>query len=119
MTVRIVLIGNSFVFIFRKVGSGDIPPDAVAPFLFSNTVMFLVGIIPFSLYLGVLLGFGRLYRDSEMAALGACGVGGWPVYRPVLMVSAGAMVLIALNGLVAVGSVFAGSASPSRSPWPC
>ncbi len=97
----LILIGNSFLFIFRKVGSGDIPPDAVAPFLFSNTVMFLVGIIPFSLYLGVLLGFGRLYRDSEMAALGACGVGGLGLYRPVLLLCAPAVAVVAFLTFVA------------------
>ena len=75
----LILIGNSFLLIFRQVSGGDIPHDAIAPFLVTRTVIFLVGIVPFSLYLGILIGMGRLYRDSEMAALGACGIGGWSI----------------------------------------
>jgi lipopolysaccharide export system permease protein len=32
-------------------------------------------VLPFGLLLGIVLGFGRLYHDSEMAAAQACGVG--------------------------------------------
>jgi lipopolysaccharide export system permease protein len=32
-------------------------------------------LLPFGLLLGIVLGFGRLYHDSEMAAAQACGVG--------------------------------------------
>ena len=91
----LILIGNSFLFIFRKVGNGDIPADAVAPFLISYMVGSLVAIIPFSLYLGVLIGNGRLYRDSEMAALAACGIGGWSIYRPVMILCVPAILTVA------------------------
>lgn len=94
--LMLILVGNAFVSIFRRVGSGDIPADALVPFLVTKSVAFLVAIIPFSLYLGVLIGMGRLYRDSEMAALGACGVGGWRIYRPVLVLSAPLVVIVIL-----------------------
>src|SRR6202050_2141677 len=32
-------------------------------------------LLPFGLMLGIVLAFGRLYHDSEMAAAQACGVG--------------------------------------------
>ena len=32
---------------------------------------YLILLLPLSLYLGVLLCFGRLYKDNEMAAMGA------------------------------------------------
>ena len=32
-------------------------------------------LLPFGLLLGIVLAFGRLYHDSEMAAAQACGVG--------------------------------------------
>src|SRR5580704_5862322 len=32
-------------------------------------------LLPFGLLVGIVLGFGRLYHDSEMAAAQACGVG--------------------------------------------
>ena len=91
----LILIGNSFLYIFRKVGGGEIPADAVLPFLLTYMIGSLVAIIPFSLYLGVLIGIGRLYRDSEMAALAACGIGGWSLYRPVLLLCIPAILTVA------------------------
>jgi len=91
----LILVGNAFLVIFRKVGGGDIPADAVAPFLFTYMIRSLVAVIPFSLYLGILIGIGRLYRDSEMAALAACGVGGWGIYRPALILSVPAVLSVA------------------------
>ncbi|MBI5041397.1 MAG: LPS export ABC transporter permease LptF [Gammaproteobacteria bacterium] len=49
-----------------------------------KSVDYLVVLLPLTLYLGVLLALGRLYKDSEMAALGACGVGPARIYRPLL-----------------------------------
>jgi lipopolysaccharide export system permease protein len=90
----LILIGNAFLSIFRKVGGGDIPADAVAPFLFTYMIRSLVAVVPFSLYLGILIGIGRLYRDSEMAALAACGIGGWRIYRPALILSVPAVLVV-------------------------
>jgi len=98
----LILIGNSFLFIFRKVSSGDIPADAVAPFLLTNMIGSLVAIIPFGLYLGILVGIGRLYRDSEMAALAACGIGGWNIYRPAMMLGVPAVLAVAFVSFYAM-----------------
>jgi lipopolysaccharide export system permease protein len=44
-------------------------------------------LIPVGLLLGVVLAFGRLYHDSEMAAALACGVGPGSIYRPVALLA--------------------------------
>lgn len=95
VVLLLILIGNSFLFIFREVSRGDIPADTVVPFLITYMISSLVAVIPFSLYLGILIGIGRLYRDSEMAALAACGMGGWSIYRPALMLGVPAVLTIA------------------------
>src|SRR5690606_16112408 len=46
-------------------------------------------------FLGLLMAFGRLYRDSEMTALIACGVGPRQLYRPVFALAAFAALLLA------------------------
>ncbi|HID48024.1 MAG TPA: LPS export ABC transporter permease LptF [Chromatiales bacterium] len=56
------------------------------------------------MYLAILLGLTRLYRDNEMAVLAACGYGPFQVLRPVLLVA----VLVA--GLQALFSLWLG-------PW--
>jgi lipopolysaccharide export system permease protein len=49
--------------------------------------------MPFSLALGVVMGLGRLYRDSEMTVLRACGVGPWRLYQPLLGMGIGIALL--------------------------
>lgn len=51
--------------------------------------------LPMALLLGVLIGIGRLSADSELTALGSCGVGPAALYRPVLG-AAGALSLLVL-----------------------
>ena len=45
--------------------------------------------LPLALYVAVLIGLGRLYRDSEVVAFGAGGVGLWRLSRGVFRVVAG------------------------------
>src|SRR5439155_27023714 len=44
-------------------------------------------LLPVGLLLGVVLAFGRLYHDSEMAAALACGVGPANLYLPVALLA--------------------------------
>ncbi len=50
--------------------------------------------LPMALLLGVLIGIGRLSADSELTALGACGVGPAALYRPVLGTAAALSLLV-------------------------
>ncbi len=55
--------------------------------------------LPMAFLLGVLIGLGRLGADSELTALGACGVGPASLYRPLLAAAgvAFALVLVLYN----------------------
>jgi lipopolysaccharide export system permease protein len=66
--------------------------DAIAGLLPGTTVILLIllriviameVLLPTTLYLSVVVALGRLYKDSEMTALFACGVGIGRVVRPV------------------------------------
>src|SRR5262249_22715190 len=52
---------------------GSLPGDVVAELLALRIIMGLPTLLPAVLYLGVLLGLGRLSSDSEMIAMEACG----------------------------------------------
>jgi lipopolysaccharide export system permease protein len=64
-----------------------------------KSIDYLVVLLPLTLYLGVLLALGRLYKDSEMAALGACGIGPPQLYRPLLGLAILVGVMIAVIAL--------------------
>jgi len=79
-----IMVSHSLGRILVQASEGRIGADVVFPLLGATVVRLLVTLVPLGLYLGILLGLGRLYRDSEMAALTACGVGTRQLYRPVL-----------------------------------
>ena len=60
---------------------------AVLQLLGYQTLRRLDLLLPFSLYLGILLTLSRWYRDSEMAVLAACGIGLPQLLRPVLVLA--------------------------------
>jgi len=49
-----------------------------------QAVRYLVVLVPLSWLLTIMLVLGRLYRDNEMTALLACGIGPAVLYRPLL-----------------------------------
>jgi len=87
----VIMVANVLTRILAKVTSGAVPADALLLLVGLKVINLLVTLIPLGLYLGILLAFGRLYRDSEMAAIAACGTGARSLYRPVI-----------LNGLIGV-----------------
>ena len=80
----VILLGSSLVRVLGRIAEGKLPEDALWMLLTINLVHYLVILVPIGLYLGILLGMGRLYKDSEMAALFACGIGSQRLYRGIL-----------------------------------
>ena len=80
----LILVSNRLVRFLADAAAGDIPGDVIFKLLGLKMVWYLVQVIPFALALGVVLGLGRLYRDSEMTVMSACGVGPSRIYKPLL-----------------------------------
>lgn len=86
LVLMLILLSSTLARLLGKAADGSIPTDAVLPLLTITGARYLILLLPLSLYLGVLLSFSRLYKDNEMAALGACGVGLKRFYRPLMVV---------------------------------
>jgi lipopolysaccharide export system permease protein len=77
----VIIMSHRFARYLGAAAAGEIPEQALAGLLGLSTIQYLVILIPIGFFLAVMLGLGRLYRDSEMAALMACGVGPGDLYR--------------------------------------
>lgn len=86
LVLMLILLSGTLARLLGKAADGTIPSDAVWSLMMFTGARYLILLIPLSLYLGVLLCFGRLYKDNEMAAMGACGIDYMRLYRPLLMV---------------------------------
>ncbi|MDX1454920.1 MAG: LPS export ABC transporter permease LptF [Gammaproteobacteria bacterium] len=94
----VIIIAHRFARFLGEAASGNLPGPAVFELLGYACIGFLTVLTPVGLFIGLLTAFGRLYRDSEMVAMFACGVGVRDVYRPVLVLGlAGALLVAWLN----------------------
>lgn len=96
----VILLGNTLVRVLGDIANGELPAETLLIMLLVNLVHYLVVLLPIGLYLGILLGMGRLYRDSEMAAMSACGVGTFKLYRPVIALTIPLVLLTAVLSLI-------------------
>lgn len=86
----------SLVKILAKAAAGSFPAKLVFTMLGLQTVEILSLMLPLAFYIGLLLTFGRWYRDNEMTVLAACGVGLMQLLRPVLLIAAGFAAIVTL-----------------------
>jgi lipopolysaccharide export system permease protein len=79
--------------------AGSLPPDTVGWLILLRIGMALEILLPTTFYLSVIIALGRLYKDSEMTAFSACGVGITGVLNPVFRLSLAVAVLAACASL--------------------
>lgn len=80
----LILVTNQFAKVLGDAASNKVPREALLLVMGLTSLQYLTILIPVGLFLAILLALGRLYRDSEMYALMACGVGPAQLYRPVM-----------------------------------
>lgn len=96
VVLLLIFMSRQLVLYLADAASGKISGEIIFNMLALRTVTSFSVILPFGLYIAVLLAFGRLYKDSEMTALSACGVGPKTVMRTVILIAIGCSVLVAM-----------------------
>jgi len=82
----VIVLSTEVVHLLSWITQGFIPVSAFLAYLLNSLFDFIIVLIPLSLLLGILIGFGRLYKDSEMVAIMSAGVGPLQWYRPLMSV---------------------------------
>jgi len=81
IVLSLIMTSLGFVKLLEKVALGDMNPEVVVPLIGFQVLRYMARIIPAAFFLAILMVLGRMYRDSEMTALAACGVGPGRIYR--------------------------------------
>ncbi|HET7755765.1 MAG TPA: LPS export ABC transporter permease LptF, partial [Steroidobacteraceae bacterium] len=84
----VILLANQVVGVLERAAANQYPQDVVLELIGLGALQYLWVLLPVGLLLGVVLAFGRLYHDSEMAAALACGTGPGQLYLPVALLAA-------------------------------
>ncbi len=82
-----IFISQKFVRVLGDASEGSIPGQMVMIFIALKIPDLAGMMLPLSLFLGILLAYGRIYADNEMTVLHACGVSEWYVVRVTLILA--------------------------------
>jgi len=95
----VVLLTNRLVDFLTRAATGEVPSGVVFTLLGLKALGGIGKVLPASFFLGIMLGLGRLYRDAEMTAMTACGVGPRQLYLALYAVALPLAVVVAVLSL--------------------
>lgn len=87
LVLLFILLSSTFARVLGQAASNDLPKEAVFMVLGLFTVTYLTVLVPVGLFLSIMLALGRLYKDSEMAAAQACGIGPERLYSSLMLLA--------------------------------
>lgn len=73
-TLLVIVMSGRFVKYLAQAASGDLAPDVVLSIMAYRLPSFLELVLPLGLFIAILLAYGRLYVESEMTVMKACGL---------------------------------------------
>ncbi len=99
VVLLVIVAGSAFARVLQQVANGSFPASVMFQVLGLRTLDGLTNMMPLASFIGVLMGLGRMYRESEMHVLASSGMGPRGLLRPVLILGA---VLVAITALVSL-----------------
>lgn len=105
----LIVLGGTLTATLDRVARGKVPATLLLSQIALRSIELLPLMLPLAAFLAVILAYGRLYRDSEMAVLSASGLTTRGMLRPV------AWIVLPLVAALAAVSFWLGPAALRRS----
>ncbi len=83
----LIFMSGRFIKYLAEAAAGQLSADVLFAIMGYRMPEFLQLILPLGLFIGILLAYGRMYLESEMTVLFACGMSKWQLVK-LTMVSA-------------------------------
>lgn len=99
VVLLVIFTGSLFADAVNKVATGQLPGGVLFTVFGLHMVSAMQTLLPMSMFLGMLLALGRMYRDSEMHVLSASGFGPKGLLKPAAILGIGVAVVVALVAL--------------------
>lgn len=71
----LIFVSQKFIAVLADASDGDIPSSVIMSLVALNMPTMALLMLPLSLYIGILVTFGRLYAESEITVMNATGIG--------------------------------------------
>ena len=99
VVLLVIVAGSAFAKVLQQVANGSFPASVMFQVLGLRTLDGLTNLMPLASFIGVLMGLGRMYRESEMHVLASSGMGPAGLLRPVALLG---VLLVAITMLVSL-----------------
>ena len=106
VVLLVILVGNQVAQVLGQAAEYRYPHGVVGELILLTSIQNLSVVLPVGLLLGIMLALGRLYHESEMAAIRACGIGPLQLLKPVLLLATAVMLVLAWLTLVLAPRAF-------------
>ncbi len=83
VVLLVILLSNQLARVLSQAAANDFPREVVFALIGLTSAGYLTVIVPIGFFLSIMLALGRLYHESEMAAIQSCGVGPAGLFRPI------------------------------------
>jgi lipopolysaccharide export system permease protein len=100
LVLLLVMTGVSLGELLNDIAGGRLPPGLLGELMVLKIPDVLNTILPLAVFIAVIWGLGRLYRDQEMAVMRASGFSWTQMLRPLFNLVLPAAVLVLALGLV-------------------
>lgn len=84
--IVIIIVSRNFISILKLAINGQLAKDTLFHYFSLKIIVVSINLLPVSTFIAILMILGRMYRDHEMTAMAAAGVGLGAIYRAIFMV---------------------------------
>lgn len=99
LVLLLIFCSKHFVRYMSYAAAGDLPTSMILQLLSLFTLSYLVLIVPFAFYMAIIITLGRLYKENEITAAEACGIGIPRITKSIFFVS---LLLTTLVGVLSI-----------------
>ncbi len=100
LVLLLIIISARFVAYLAEAAAGQLDAGILLTLMAFRLPAYLELILPLGLFIGVMMAFGRMYVESEMTVLSACGISEAKLLLYTLCTSAFVAAIVALFSLV-------------------
>ena len=86
LVLVVIIVSQKFIKVLTQAADGNIGNDMVLLLLGLKTVIVTASFLPAAMFMAVLIVFGRMYQQQEIAAIASAGGGFFTLYRGIFIV---------------------------------
>lgn len=102
LVLMLIIVGNTVARLLGNVSDGQLPADALGVLIFIGSVKGAIQLAPIALLIGMMMAFGRMYRDNEISSMHASGIGPGQFFKAIFLLLTPLTLLLATLVLYAL-----------------